>query len=450
MSRVYLGPCYPRPSSQNHSSETNPQAGTHSSEFAPALYNEYKNVTLNIDFFYVNGIAVLHTISNCLTFRSVIFPPSRSEAQIMHVFNKIKRVYGARGFKIVNLHGDNEFAKIQDPILPTILTLAAAREHVGAVERSVRTMKENSRAGLHGIPYKQVPKAMVKGLLKYATILLNAFPSTKPGISDTLSPRNIVQGLLNLNFANLKYEFGEYGELSKDSTVTNTQAGRTKGALALYPRGQHGSWAFLSLSTGKEVHGRTFTPLPITDEVIERVAELAAAQGQQVIHDGRLLYEWRAGVPIADDDAELEDYYVELNYEQEEDRDPPDINEPVEYDEPAPYYSDTEDSEDDNAQDDGAFMGPDFEAASREQDGSNNEEQESSDEEGASQQDNSIPLSDEGDDEDPLFDKGYDKDEGISHNIDDDDAANDSNDAGISYDGSEEEDSLSSDDNSDD
>jgi hypothetical protein len=40
-----------------------------------ALYNEYKNVTLNIDFFYVNGIAVLHTISNW----SVDFLDSRSE-----------------------------------------------------------------------------------------------------------------------------------------------------------------------------------------------------------------------------------------------------------------------------------------------------------------------------------------------------------------------------------
>ncbi len=413
----------------------------------PALYNEYKNVTLNIDFFYVNGIAVLHTISNCLTFRSVDFPDSRSEAQIMHVFNKVKRIYGARGFKIVDLHGDNEFAKIQVQILPTNLTLAAANEHVGTVERSVRTMKESSRAGLHSIPYKQVPIAMVKGLLKYATMLQNAFP-TKSGISDTLSPRNIVQGLPNIDFANLKYEFGEYGELSEDSTVTNTQAGRTKGALALYPRGQHGSWAFLSLSTGREVHGRTFTPLPITDEVIARVAELAAAQGQPIIHDGRLLYEWMPGVPITDDDAELGDYYGEMNYEQEEDIDPPDINDPVEYEEPAPYDSDTEDSEEDDAQDDGALMEPDFEAAPQEQDDCSNEEQESSDEEGASQQDN-IPFSDESDDENPLSDEGYDDDEGISYNADHDNAANDSNDAGISYDGSEEENSSSSDDNSD-
>jgi len=55
----------------------------------PALYGEYKNVTLNIDFFYVNGIAVLHMILNCLTFRSVNFPTSRSKAQIMYIFNKL-------------------------------------------------------------------------------------------------------------------------------------------------------------------------------------------------------------------------------------------------------------------------------------------------------------------------------------------------------------------------
>jgi len=43
----------------------------------------------------------------------------------------------------------------------------------------------------------------------------------------------------------------------------------------LYPKGDHGSWVFLSLIT--EMEGRTFTPLPITDEGIERVAELAEA-----------------------------------------------------------------------------------------------------------------------------------------------------------------------------
>lgn len=103
----------------------------------PAFYGKYKNVTLNIDFFYVNSIAVLHTLSSYLTFSSVNFPPSWSEAQNYVCFNRIKRVYSARGFKIVDLHSDNKFAKIQDTILPTHLIFVAAREHVGPVESSV-------------------------------------------------------------------------------------------------------------------------------------------------------------------------------------------------------------------------------------------------------------------------------------------------------------------------
>jgi len=271
----------------------------------------------------------------------------------MHAFNRIKHVYRARGFKIVDLHGDNEFEKIQGAILPTKLTLAAAGELVGPVERSIITMKESSRAGLHGTPFTQVPMVMVKGLLKVATLLLNAFPNSA-SISKTLNPRNIVQGLPNLDFAMLKYEFVQYGELSKDNIITNTMIGRTKGAIALYPKGDHGSWAFLSLSTGIQVHGRTFTPLPITDEVIDRVAELAEAQGQPIVHDGCLLYEWRPGMPINDDDAELEGYYGHINYAQEEDHeiDPPDITEPVAYDndQPAPYDSDTEDEPQDETE----------------------------------------------------------------------------------------------------
>jgi hypothetical protein len=46
-------------------------------------------------------------------------------------------------------------------------------------------------------------------------------------------------------------------------------------------------------------------------------------------------------------------------------------------------------------------------------------------------------LPDEGDGEDPPFNEGYDKNEGISYNFDDNDAADDSNNAGISFSDSE-------------
>ena len=66
-----------------------------------------------------------------------------------------------------------------------------------------------------------------------------------------------------------------------------------------------------------------------------------------------------------------------MNYEKEEDIDPPDMNEPIEYEEPAPYDSNIEESEDnaDAAADDSALIEPDFEVAPYEQDDSTNEEQ---------------------------------------------------------------------------
>jgi len=108
---------------------------------------------------------------------------------------------------------------------------------------------------------------MVQGLLKLAKLFLNAFPNSA-SIPNTLSSCNIVQGLPNLDFTELKYEFGQYGELSKDSSVGNMMAGRTKGIVALYPKGDNGSCTFLSLSTGMQVHGRICTPLPITEEAL--------------------------------------------------------------------------------------------------------------------------------------------------------------------------------------
>ena len=129
-----------------------------------------------------------------------------------------------------------------------------------------------------------------------------------------------------------------------------------------------------------------------------------------------------------------------MNYEQEEDIDPPDINDPVQYDEPAPYDSNTEDSEENDAcataKDGRALIEPNFEAVPYEQDRSDNE--------GASDQDKNAPLSDEGDDDAPPFDKGDDEDEGISYNGNDNKTTDDTNDAGVSYDDSKEEDSTSS------
>ena len=67
-----------------------------------------------------------------------------------------------------------------------------------------------------------------------------------------------------------------------DSTITNTTAPRTTGAIALYPSNSTTGWHFLSLSTGALVVRRSWTVCVVTQDVIERVYALARDQS---VHD---------------------------------------------------------------------------------------------------------------------------------------------------------------------
>ena len=88
------------------------------------------------------------------------------------------------------------------------------------------------------------------------TLYLNAFPS-KNGISQTLTPRNIIDALPHLDYNMLTLDFGTYVRLSVDEITTNGTNARTIGAIALDPKGTNGNYNFMLLETGKEVHGRT-------------------------------------------------------------------------------------------------------------------------------------------------------------------------------------------------
>ena len=54
-------------------------------------------------------------------------------------------MYHARGIHVNQINTDNEFECIRNNILPINLNVVAAEEHVGDVERSIRTLKEGTR-----------------------------------------------------------------------------------------------------------------------------------------------------------------------------------------------------------------------------------------------------------------------------------------------------------------
>ena len=124
---------------------------------------------------------------------------------------------------------------------------------------------------------------------------INSFPS-HTGCSEHMSPATIVLGRSRPDFSKKHIAFGAYAMIYNGTA--NNMTSRTVPAIALKPSNQHGGSFFMSLLTGQRLHAYLWQELPISDEVINRVEELAKAENQPPLQNGELIFEWNIGVPI--------------------------------------------------------------------------------------------------------------------------------------------------------
>lgn len=94
-----------------------------------------------------------------------------------------------RGFKIHTALMDGGFAHLQDAchLLQIQLNTTSRDEHVGEIERYIRTIKERMRAVFNTLPFQRLPKIMIIELAKNVVYWLNTMPPTN-GVSKTQSP----------------------------------------------------------------------------------------------------------------------------------------------------------------------------------------------------------------------------------------------------------------------
>ena len=109
-----------------------------------SVFEDLKDVVLCADFHYVNRVTVFHTISRRIEYRTVSFPLCRSKISIEKELKNVFRIYNARGFRIVELHADKEFEKVENSILPVRLRTCGVDEHIPEIERSVQTQKNEN------------------------------------------------------------------------------------------------------------------------------------------------------------------------------------------------------------------------------------------------------------------------------------------------------------------
>jgi hypothetical protein len=266
----------------------------------PTIMEHHRNVTLCVDFFFVQGLTFLHTISRGIGFRTVSLVAERTKPIILKEVQAVLNVYTSRGFNVCDIHGDNEFNCIREHVRPVQVNIVPADSHVGEIERSIRTIKERLRACVHGLPFKRLPKLFLTHMVYDAVRCLNMFPWAN-GISASLSPTSIVTGLPTPDFLHMRIEFGSYAQVFEDNNPTNTPRARTLGAIALNPTGNaQGDFFFMSLATGARISRHNWTELPITDTAIARVEALAFQDEQPLLQARGLVVEWRHDQPIDD------------------------------------------------------------------------------------------------------------------------------------------------------
>jgi hypothetical protein len=227
-----------------------PRAPTFESVPIPApILTHHRAVTLCVDFFFVQGLGFLHTISRGIGFRTVAAITDRSAKTILKEITAVIKLYGDRGLIVQDIHADQEFECIRNNVRPVQMNTVTADSHVGEVERSIRTIKERLRSCAHGLPFKRLPKLFIRHMVTDVVRCLNQFPH-KHGISTTMSTATIVLGVGGPDYNTMRVEFGAYVQVFEDINPTNTPRARSLGAIALNPTGNaQGSYNFMSFNT---------------------------------------------------------------------------------------------------------------------------------------------------------------------------------------------------------
>ena len=122
---------------------------------------------------------------------------------------------------------------------------------------------------LCSFPWKDaISHVIVKEVVKHSMMMLNAFP-WKSGITTHLSPCNLIAGK-TLNYKHhFKLPIGDYAQVHQQEEPHNSMAEQMLGAICLgLINNAQGSYKFMSLATGKMIKRFTWTPIPMTQEVI--------------------------------------------------------------------------------------------------------------------------------------------------------------------------------------
>ncbi|KAG7356172.1 enoyl-CoA hydratase [Nitzschia inconspicua] len=270
-----------------------PSVSNRNDPVPPPILATHNHLGLSTDIFFINKMTFLSTYSRDLRFRTVVTLANRQLPNVRDHLQATLRLYHSRGFRISAIYADPEFEGLRHwfPQLET----CGADDHIGDVERSIRTIKDRVRSTYRMLPFRQIPRIILGHLVHNAVFWLNSFPSGT-GPTTHHSPAYLMTGRQVTYKAHAQLEFGEYVQTHEEHS--NDMRERTAGAICLGPTGNaQGTHFFMSLATGSLIRRTRWTRLPMPIEVIHRVNQLGRAQNMPQ----NLAFGDRHGLEIGDD-----------------------------------------------------------------------------------------------------------------------------------------------------
>ena len=163
-------------------------------EIPNEITEKHHDIELCMDTMFVNECRMLTAIDRSIQFRSVVPIDTKTQSDYYKALDVIFRQYNKGGFVIKTIYCDGEYRAMMNKVsdnLDVVMNYTNASDHVPEAERNNCTIKERIRATFQRLPYKAIPRIMIRYLAMVSGMQMNFFPA-KGGVSTYYSPRMIM------------------------------------------------------------------------------------------------------------------------------------------------------------------------------------------------------------------------------------------------------------------
>jgi hypothetical protein len=176
-----------------------------------------QDVKRAIDIFFINKHAFFTTYSTKIRFTMVTHILMHQKEHLWEALHLTYKMYMLRGFRIVVLSGDQEFAALSEladnlPSAPR-LNWVAASQHCGLIEQNICFLEEKICFLRHSLPFERVPGIMVVCIVLPIIKFVNGFP--RCGGVKHYSPGKIMTNRC-IHANNVAVSFGVYCQIAEN------------------------------------------------------------------------------------------------------------------------------------------------------------------------------------------------------------------------------------------